>query len=153
VIPSRARAPLAAGAAVLAATAFVALVDPNEPGHYPLCPTQYLTGLDCPGCGGLRAVHALAHGDVAAALDHNVFIVLVLLPACVVLWLAWLRRSWVDDGGTAPAPSVLERGADAITRRPVVVAGVAAMLVFTVVRNIDAVPLLAWLGSSAAGAA
>ena len=151
MIPTRARAPLAVGAAVLAATAFVALVDPNEPGHYPLCPTKYLTGLDCPGCGGLRAVHALAHGDVAGALDHNAFVVLVLLPVCVVLWLAWLRRSWSDDPAEAPPASALERTADALTRRPVVVTGVVAMLAFTVLRNVDVLPALAWLGSSASG--
>ena len=34
--------PLATGALVLAGTAFVRFVDPNEPGHYPGCPTQTL---------------------------------------------------------------------------------------------------------------
>ena len=29
----------------------------TSPGHYPLCPTKALMGLDCPFCGGLRAAH------------------------------------------------------------------------------------------------
>ena len=44
----RVRGPLAVGALGLVATAYVGLVDPNAPGHYPLCPTKYLTGVDCP---------------------------------------------------------------------------------------------------------
>lgn len=156
MIPRRARAPLAVGAAVLASTVVVALVDPNEPGHYPLCPTKYLLGLDCPGCGGLRAVHALATGDVVGAVDHNAFVVLLLLPFAVILWLAWLRRSWTDDdpeaatGTAAGGGGLLQRAADALVARPVIVGGVVAMLVFTVVRNVEAVPLLGWLGSAAA---
>jgi hypothetical protein len=149
---SRARAPLAVGAVALLATAYVDLVDPNAPGHYPLCPTKAVTGLDCPGCGGLRAVHSLTHGDVVGAVDHNAFVVLVLLPVAVVLWLAWLVRSLrgpVEDADPAPRSRV-ERLADALTSRPAVVAGVVVMLAFTVVRNIDALPALAWLGSGLA---
>ncbi len=68
----------------------VVLVDPNEAGHYPSCPLLTLTGLQCPGCGTLRAVHALAHGDLVEALDLNVLAVL-LLPLAVMGWLAWVR--------------------------------------------------------------
>jgi hypothetical protein len=144
-IPARARAPLATGAAVLAATVFVALVDPNEPGHYPLCPTKYMIGVDCPGCGGLRATHDLVHGDLGAALDHNAFVVLVLLPALLVLWLAWLVRAWRGDDA-APG-GALDRAAAWLTSRPVLLTLGAVCLVFTVVRNIGGVPAFAWLGS------
>ncbi|WP_229816266.1 DUF2752 domain-containing protein [Streptomyces lucensis] len=57
--------------AVAGAFAYVAAVDPNEPGHYPVCPLYRLTGLYCPGCGGLRGAHALAHGDLLTALHDN----------------------------------------------------------------------------------
>lgn len=92
----RARAmllPAGAAAAVAAGLALVALVDPNEPGHYPPCPFLLLTGRYCPGCGTLRALHALTHGDVATALHLN-----VLTMACLPVALAglgyWAVRSW-----------------------------------------------------------
>ena len=138
---NRVRGPLAVGVLGLAATAYVGLVDPNQAGHYPLCPTKYLSGLDCPGCGGLRAVHSLATGDVGGALDHNAFAVLVLLPLAVLLWGRWLVRSWRGDPPST-TPSWWQRPA-------AMWAFVAVMAVFTVLRNVSGVPALAWLGSSA----
>lgn len=38
---------------------------------YPQCAFHTLTGLDCPGCGTTRALHALLHGDVGAAFRFN----------------------------------------------------------------------------------
>ena len=69
------RAPLAVGGVVAVATGYLAVVDPAGTGHYPGCPLLALTGLYCPFCGSLRAVHALAHGDVAAAVGLNVLTV------------------------------------------------------------------------------
>ncbi|MFF5204508.1 DUF2752 domain-containing protein [Streptosporangium sp. NPDC000396] len=86
-------APLGAAVAAGAAAAFVGVVDPNEPGHYPVCPFLTLTGFYCPGCGGLRAVHALAHGDLVAALGFNPFVV-VMVPVLAFLWGRWALRSW-----------------------------------------------------------
>ena len=54
-VPSRLAAPAGVLAAVAAAFAYVGTVDPNEPGHYPVCPLLRFTGLYCPGCGGLRS--------------------------------------------------------------------------------------------------
>jgi len=48
-----------------------------------------LTGLSCPGCGGLRAVNDLAHGELAAALASNAFVVLSL-AGLSLWWLAWV---------------------------------------------------------------
>jgi len=135
----RMRTPLLLGGAVFASAVYVGLVDPNAAGHYPLCPTKYLTGLDCPGCGGLRAVHSLMHGDVVGALDHNAMVVL-LIPVVVLLWARSLVRAWRGS----PPP---ER--DPWWTRPAVLwALVAAFAVFTVVRNIHGVAAFAWLGSS-----
>jgi len=75
----------------LAATAVVATRSPEESGHYPTCPFLAVTGLFCPGCGSLRTVHALAHGDLATAWDRNPLAVL-LLPAVLVAWAAWGLR-------------------------------------------------------------
>jgi hypothetical protein len=52
----------------------------------PLCPLHEATGLDCPLCGGTRAVASLLHGDILGAIDHNVLAVLVILP--LLAWFA-----------------------------------------------------------------
>ncbi|MGW1977887.1 DUF2752 domain-containing protein [Streptomyces sp. NPDC001889] len=82
-------APLATLAAVAGAFAYVGAVDPNEPGHYPVCPLLGVTGLYCPGCGGLRSAHAMVNGDLATALGSNAVAVAGAL-AFAVIWLAWL---------------------------------------------------------------
>ncbi|MGC5014077.1 DUF2752 domain-containing protein [Streptosporangium sp. DT93] len=58
-----------------------------------------LTGLYCPGCGGLRAVHALAHGDPLTALGLNPLVV-VLIPVAIVLWGRWTLGAWRGAAGT-----------------------------------------------------
>ena len=67
--------PVVVGALAVAGTALLAAVDPSAR-DVPLCPLKAITGLDCPFCGSLRAVHALAHLDLATALDHNVLFTL-----------------------------------------------------------------------------
>lgn len=101
------RGPAGVAAGALAAVVVVAVVDPNEPGHYPTCPFLAVTGLFCPGCGSLRAVHALARGDVALAVSLNVLTVLAVLPL-VLGWAAWLRRSLRGAQRTSvlPAPAI-----------------------------------------------
>lgn len=81
--------PLAVGGAVAGAAGYLALVDPNQPGHYPICPFLMLTGRWCPGCGGLRAVHDLLHGQLLAAVSANLVVVL-LVPVVVTLWARWV---------------------------------------------------------------
>jgi len=98
------RSPLAVAAVAVAAVGFVALVDPNEEGHYPTCPFLAVTGRFCPGCGSLRAVHALAHGDLATAAGSNVLTVLAVLPLLVV-WGRWTRRSWTGTPRGSAAPT------------------------------------------------
>jgi Protein of unknown function (DUF2752) len=98
-------APLGVATLALTAVGLVAAVDPNEPGHYPTCPFLAVTGQLCPGCGSLRAVHAMTHGDLAAALGLNLLTVLAVLPLAVI-WLRWARRRWAGISRTdlAPAP-------------------------------------------------
>lgn len=141
--------PLLVAGGVAAATAYVALVDPNQPGHFPLCPLKEMTGLDCPGCGGLRAVHALCHGDLGTALDQHLFVTVLVLPLAIVTWVAWVLR--IRSANKRPAGA----GTDAVTadtaavgtaatiwRRWAPYAFLAAMLAFTVVRNLPGVPYL-----------
>ena len=84
--------PLGVAAAALVGTGYVAAVDPNAVGHYPTCPFLAITGWYCPGCGALRAVHALAHGDLTTALARNPFVV-VALGYVVIAWVLWLERT------------------------------------------------------------
>jgi hypothetical protein len=83
--------PLAVGALALAAAGYLAVFDPSRPGHYPTCPILLLTGYYCPGCGGLRALHDLIHGDLLAALSSNLLVVLAV-PVVVALWVDWIRN-------------------------------------------------------------
>ena len=148
----RLRTPLAVGATALLASVYLGLVDPNVPGHYPLCPTKAITGLDCPGCGGLRAVHGLMHGDLRDALDHNAFVVLVVLPVAVVLWARWVWHAWRGPG-PGPGPDAGGETSDSVDvpmPSPVLLWSLVALsVVFSVVRNVGAVPAFAWLGSGA----
>lgn len=117
-------------AAVTAAFAYVGAVDPNEPGHYPVCPLLHLTGLYCPGCGGLRSAHAVAHGDLLTALQANGPAVLGY-AGLAVLWTVWVVRA--ARGG----PPLR------IDPPPVLLWSLGALLlVFTVVRNL---PFGGWL--------
>lgn len=129
-------APLATAAGVIAATSYIRVVDPNQPGHYPLCPTLALLGIDCPGCGGLRATHALAQGDVLTAIDHNALFV-ALVPLLVGLWALWLVRAWT--GVAPPRSPARDRVARAV---PIAVLVIA--MAFAVVRN-----FVPFLGSGA----
>ncbi|WP_435833807.1 DUF2752 domain-containing protein [Streptomyces bacillaris] len=85
--------PLGILAAVAGAFAYVGTVDPNEPGHYPVCPLLKLTGTFCPGCGGLRSAHAFVHGDLGAAFSANAVATAGYFLFAVV-WVLWLVRAW-----------------------------------------------------------
>ncbi len=76
-----------------AAFAYVGTVDPNEPGHYPVCPLFRVTGILCPGCGGLRSAHAFAHGDLITAFGANALAVAGYFVFAGFLAL-WLVRAW-----------------------------------------------------------
>jgi hypothetical protein len=52
--------------------------NPSEHGFFPRCFLKSLTGLDCPGCGGLRAMHQLLHGHILAAFQLNPLLLLML---------------------------------------------------------------------------
>ncbi|MEV8564193.1 DUF2752 domain-containing protein [Streptomyces sp. NPDC051322] len=109
--------------AVGAAFGYVGSVDPNHPGHYPVCPLLALTGIYCPGCGGLRSAHAVAHGDFRAALGDNALAVIGYGVFAVVM-AVWLIRA-VRGRPTQ------------VTLRPAYWWAIGAViLVFTVVRNL-----------------
>jgi len=123
------RGPLVAGAVVVAATAVLAVRDPHTTGSYGVCPLVTLTGLWCPACGGLRATHDLAHGDLAGAWSMNPLWVL-LVPVVVALWGRLVVRR--AQGRTVrPAPAWAAW------------AFLGVVVVFGVLRNVPA--LTPWL--------
>ena len=121
--------PVAVAAVTAAVVTYVGAVDPNEAGHYPTCPFLWLTGWYCPGCGSLRAVHALAHLDVATALARNPFAV-AMVPVLVWIWVRWTARAVTGRPRTTAA-------------HPAVIWGLlVGVLVFWVLRNL---PGFGWL--------
>lgn len=62
---------IGAAAAVAAAAYVLYTYDPSAASFYPPCLFRLLTGLQCPGCGGTRAVHHLLHGRFAEAFRYN----------------------------------------------------------------------------------
>ncbi|MEU6675414.1 DUF2752 domain-containing protein [Streptomyces sp. NPDC046925] len=121
--------PLGVLGSVIAAFAYVGTVDPNEPGHYPTCPLLQLTGVYCPGCGGLRSAHAFVHGDLATALGANALAV-AGYGLFAVVWTLWALRA---ARGRRPR---IELG-------PLQLYGIGVLIaVFTLVRNL---PFGAWL--------
>ena len=80
------------------------------------------TGLKCPGCGSQRMLHALLHGDIAAAWRFNALLFL-LVPFLIVLGVASAgRKRW---------PAFYRR----INSIPVIVAVTAVIIGWFVLRN------------------
>jgi hypothetical protein len=114
---------------VLVAVGYLAAVDPNRPGHYPGCPILAISGYYCPGCGGLRAIHDLAHGQPKAALSANL-VVTLLAPVAIIGWAIWTRNR-------------LQRRPNRVRVGPwALVLGSIVLIAFAVLRN---VPGLSWL--------
>ncbi len=129
-------APLAVAGLAVAVCAVLALVDPEDRTLWtPRCPFRAATGLDCPGCGGTRALTALLRGDLLTAVSHNLLTVL-LLPLLVWGWFGWLRHR---AGRRAARPDL---------PTPVAWTLAIGIPVFMLVRNLPWAPF-SWLGSGA----
>ena len=117
------------GTAVIAVgtCSYLAVVDPNESGHYPVCPSRALLGIDCPGCGGMRGMYCLIHGDLAGAMSHNILL-LAIVPIAIILWAIWLVRAIRGS-----YPEVTQRQFKA--RNRMLIGGLVVLLAFGVIRN------------------
>lgn len=127
--PIRVVAALAACTAAASAAAVLFRFDPMAVGFYPRCPLYLLTGLYCPGCGALRAGHALLHGDLATALDFNAVLVLAL-PALAYVMAARALR-WFTGRDVLPTRE-LTKGE--------VMAVFWVLLIYGIVRNLPWAP-------------
>ena len=114
----------------VAACAVLFWFDPVKYSFYPTCLFHRLTGWNCPGCGSLRAMHALLHAQIIAALRDNVLL-MVALP--FVGYQFFRQLGFWADGRPAPLPALRPR-------HVFILVGVLA--VFTVVRNIPVAPFI-----------
>ena len=127
------RARYAALAAItLAGAAVVYTVDPRNPGSYPICPFLGLTGCFCPGCGTLRALHQLLHGNVLSAMGYNPMTVL-LLPFLGYAFITGALRAF-----RLPTPTRV------FVPHQLIWGLLTAVLAFWALRNVPVGPL-AWL--------
>jgi len=67
---------------------------PERYWFYPKCLFHELTGLDCPGCGSLRSVHHLLHGEIATALLLNPLLYF-LVPALLICRRHLHKPAWL----------------------------------------------------------
>ncbi len=74
--------------APVAVAAFYFIFDPASAWWMPRCPLKAMTGLQCPGCGSQRLLHALLHGDLQGAWQANA---LLLLSIPGIVFLGWLE--------------------------------------------------------------
>src|SRR5699024_2602803 len=97
--PRRALLPLAIGIGGVAVAAGVQLVFDPFRTHIPLCILNHLTGLECPGCGAIRAVHSLLAGDLLLALRSNALVIsaLPLVGTGMAVWAVRRARGLRTD--------------------------------------------------------
>ncbi len=123
--------PTLAAVGTMAFAAALRWRDPHQAGSWGTCPVKMFTGLDCPGCGSLRAINDLTHLELASAASSNLLLV-AAVPLLVVVWALWMKlswqgRSWMPGAGWRIFPY-----------------GVAALaLVFTIARNLPGSSLAA----------
>ena len=55
------------------------LFNPVETAYTPKCIFHVMTGLNCPGCGMQRFLHAFMHGNFLEAIHYN-YMLIVLIP-------------------------------------------------------------------------
>lgn len=71
----------------------------------PFCPFHKITGIPCPGCGGVRAARFLISGDIKSAIYTNPLSVLlcITIPSIII-------GIWIDyNKGTNKIESLLKK--------------------------------------------
>ncbi len=125
--------PLAAVGCVAAGIGYTLLSDPTRsaPDAMPTCLLKLTTGLDCPGCGGTRALWYVLHADLPAAARHH-FLFVFALPFLAYFFVAWAGKQ--AFGWRLPELRI----------SPKLISGfLAAWMVFSVARNLPWPPFTA----------
>jgi len=110
-------------AGLLAGSGVLYTFSPTAHSFYPICVFHALTGWQCPGCGGTRALYHLLHLHVGQALQYNA-LVTVLAPMALVWFVYWYAA--VVFRGYSPGLRV---------SRPVAVCLYVVVLFFAAARN------------------
>ena len=82
---------------IMGLTGFLILLASIDSVNYmalPKCPIKLITGIDCPSCGGTRALHSLLHGHFLQALSYNYFLVIGIpyfLMAAIVSFVPFFK--------------------------------------------------------------
>ncbi len=119
---------LASAVAGISAFAAIRQINPSGSNILPVCPFHAITGLNCPGCGATRGMHALLNGDILTALHFNAMLVVfvpLMVYGLVALVLFGIR------GRGLPAPPLAPQG---------IWAFLILMLAFGVLRNLPFYP-------------
>ena len=95
---------------------------------HPECPFRTLTHFYCPGCGTLRALHALSGGHIVQAIDHNILTV-IFLPYLIFMWGVYLLRTITGKKIVLPQ----------FRKAPIIL--LIVITVFFIIRNIPVYPL------------
>jgi len=121
----RIRGPLLTAATIGAATLALHVRDPHVTHSWGVCPLYALTGIYCPGCGGLRGVNDLTDGHLGQAASSNLLLVLAI-PVALVAFGRWSYGAWTGRE-IRPIPALPQA---------VKVGLIALAVAFTVVRNL-----------------
>ena len=67
--------------------------NPAECSAFPQCPFRLATGFSCPGCGSLRAIHQLLHGNLTGAFLLNPLAICIIPFMLLYLWQDFRAKS------------------------------------------------------------
>ena len=97
VLRNRIAVPAISVAALSVIAVLVVLYEKCDPADFvlfPKCIFHSITGLQCPGCGSQRAMHALLNLEIGEAVRYNALFVAALPFLAVLVTARAMRRRW-----------------------------------------------------------
>lgn len=97
VLRNRIAVPAISVAALSVIAVLVVLYEKYDPADFvlfPKCIFHSITGLQCPGCGSQRAMHALLNLEIGEAVRYNALFVAALPFLAVLVTARAMRRRW-----------------------------------------------------------